>query len=270
MKLLMKITLVLGVLLLFTADSLMAQDMIYQKGKTEAVQAKVIEIGLVDIKYRIWEERKEGVVYSIEKSNVDRIEFENGRTERYGEGTLEQGSNFTGQKKRALKISFLGPLTSSTAIAYEQSIKPGQSMEFKGTIVGLGINNFTESRGFIGAASYRFYRKPSFITSDLKRRHILQGGYFKPEAFIGRTSYDMSRYVYDPITFDSTYKEGREGSTTGGVVLNFGKQWVAGDVFVVDLHAGIGYGGGTSYSGYIVAPEVNVVYSFGLDIGFAF
>lgn len=270
MKFLMKIMLIVGVLFLLTTDNLMAQDMIYEKGKTEAVQAKVIEIGLIDIKYRIWEEGKDGVVYSVEKSSVDRIEFENGRTERYGEETLERESNFTGQKKRAIKVSFLGPLVASTSIAYEHSIKPGQSMEFKGTIVGLGLNNFTESRGFIGAASYRFYRKPSFITSDLKRRHILQGAYFKPEAFIGHTSYDISRYVYDPINFDSYYEEGREGSTTGGLVLNFGKQWVAGDVFVVDLHAGIGYGGGTSYAGYIVAEEISVVYSFGLDIGFAF
>ncbi len=270
MKLLMKIMLVVGVLFLLTTDNLVAQDMIYEKGKTEAVQAKVIEIGLVDIKYRIWEEAEDGVVYSIEKSNVDRIEFENGRTESYGEETIEQSSNFIGQKKRALKISFLEPLMASTSIAYEHSIKPGQSMEFRGTIVGLGINNFAESRGFIGSAAYRFYRKPSFITSDLKRRHILQGGYFKPEAFIGSTSYDISRYIYDPFTYNGYIEEGRESSMTGGFLLNFGKQWVAGDVFVVDLHAGIGYGGGTNFSGYIVAGDVGVVYSFGLDIGFAF
>lgn len=264
MKFLMKFMLIAGVLFLLTTDNLMAQDMIYEKGKNEAVQAKVIEIGLVDIKYRIWEEAKDGVVYSIEKSNVDRIEFENGRTERYGEETLEQSSNFTGQKKRALKISFLGPLLGSTSIAYEHSIKPGQSMEFRGTIVGLGINNPLASRGFMGAASYRFYRKPSFVTSDLKRRHILQGAYFKPEAFIGHTSYDSIRWIFDPNDQE------RESSTVGGFLINFGKQWVAGDVFVVDLHAGIGYGGGTSYAGYIVAEEANVVYSFGLDIGFAF
>ncbi len=265
MKFLIKIMLVSGVLFLFTADSLMAQDVIYEKGKTEAVQAKVIEIGLADIKYRIWEERKDGVVYSIEKSNIDRIEFENGRTERYGEEMLEQSSNFTGQKKRVLKISFLEPLTASTTIAYEQSLRPGHSLEFRGTIVGAGINNdFRNAGGFIGAASYKFYRKPSFVTSDLKRRHLLQGGYFKPEVFFGYTSYDDVRFLFDPVN------ETRESSVAGGFLLNLGKQWVAGDVFVVDLHFGIGYGGGNSYFGYIIEENTNIAASFGLDIGFAF
>jgi len=264
MKLLIKITLALGVLFLFTANDLMAQDMIHLKNKTEAVQAKVIEVGSVEIKYRIWEEATDGVVYLVEKSAVDKIEFENGRTEEFGQETIDQDSNFTGQKKRVLKISFIEPMLGSTTIAYEQSMRPGQGLEFRATIVGAGLNNDNrEARGFIGAAAYKFYRKPSFVTSDLKRRHVLQGGYFKPEVFVGNTSYTNNRFLFDPMD------ETRESSTTGGVLLNFGKQWIAGDVFAIDLHAGIGFGSGDSYFGYIVA-ENNIALSFGLDIGFAF
>lgn len=266
MKLLMKIMLILGVSVLLTADSLIAQDMIYTKDKKEAIEAKVIEVSSAEIKYRIWEEAKDGVVYSVEKSAIDKIEFENGRTEHFGQEMIDQDRNFTGQKKRVLKISFIEPMIASTSITYEQNIKPGRSLEFKATIVGAGLNNdLREARGFIGGASYKFYRKPSFVTSDLKRRHLLQGAYFKPEVFIGHTSYDnWIRYIYsDPM------EEARESSATGGFLLNLGRQWVAGDVFVVDLHAGIGFGAGESCFGYIVA-ENNIAFSFGLDIGFAF
>ena len=264
MKFFKNIVLAFSLLFVLTANELMAQDMIYMKGKKEAISAKVMEIGSVEIKYRIWEEAKDGVLYSAEKSAIERIEFENGRTEHFGQETLEQDSNFTGQKKRALKISFLEPMMASTTIAYEQSLKPGRSMEFRGTIVGAGVNNdIREAGGFIGAASYRFYKKPSFITSDLKRRHLLQGSYFKPEAFIGHTSYNSNRF------FDFMPDEDRESTTTAGFLLNFGKQWVAGGVFVVDLHVGIGFGGGDSFFGYLVT-ENNIATSFGLDIGFAF
>jgi len=261
MKFFINTMLIVGVLFLLTANNLMAQDMIYAKDKKEAIEAKVIEIGSVEIKYRLWEEAKDGVIYSVEKSAVYRIEFENARTEYFGQETIEQDSNFTGQKKRALKISFIEPMLGSTTISYEQNIKPGRSMEFRGTIVGAGLNNDIQASGFVGAVSYKFYRKPSFVTSDLKRRHILQGGYFKPEVFVGHTSYEIYRSF--------TSSEVRESSTTGGFLLNFGKQWVAGDVFVVDLHTGIGFGGGESYYGYTIVGD-NIVLSFGLDIGFAF
>ncbi len=262
MKFNLSITVMLSIL--FLASNLQAQDIIHMKKKNEKIEVKVLEIGTSEIKYKKWEEKEEGVTYSVDRTAVYSIKFENGRTEYFGDETIDREEFFAGQKKRAIKISFIEPMIASTTLSYEQSLKPGHSLEFRGTIVGLGFNNdnFRSAGGFIGAASYRLYTKPSFLTTDLRRAHVLQGWYIKPELFLGSTSYD--NYI-----FLSGSNDTRVSSTTGGFLLNFGKQWVAGDVFVVDIHSGIGYGGGTSNHGYIVI-ENNIAFSFGLDIGIAF
>ena len=168
-------------LFLFAANDLTAQDVIHLKNKKEPIQAKVIEIGTGEIKYKLWVEKEDGLTYVIEKFAVTRIVFQNGRTEFFGVETLDIEEYFEGQKKRAIKISFLGPLFGSTSITYEQSIKPSRNIEIKAAIVGLGFNGRSrDARGFIAGIGYKLFKKPSFVTSDLRRRHLLQGGYIKP------------------------------------------------------------------------------------------
>jgi hypothetical protein len=43
-----------------------------------------------------------------------------------------------------------------------------------------------------------------------------------------------------------------------------------GDVFIIDVGFGIGYGFGTSHKAYFVSDEANVAFTFTLDIGLAY
>lgn len=249
-------------LFLFTANDAFAQDKIYKKNKSEPILAKVLEIGTGEIKYKLYEEQGDDLVYVIEKEFIIKIEFESGRTEYYGKEKMDVEEYFEGQKKRALKISFVGPLIGQTSFIYEQNIRPGRSWEAKAVIVGLGFNRDLDAnaRGFIGSASYKLYRKPTFVTSDLRRRHILQGAYLKPEIFVGSITRDVNLF--------GAGSDQRESDVIAGFMLNLGKQWVFADVVPLDVSIGIGYGSGESSTAYIVSD--GFAFTSGLNIGIAF
>ena len=255
------------VLFLFASNDAFAQDKIYKKNKSEPILAKVVEIGTGEIKYKLWEEQAEGLIYVVEKTTISHIEFENGRTEYYGREKMDMEEYFEGQKKRAFKVAFLGPLVGVTSFTYEQNIRPGRSWEARGSIVGLGFNDVDgdNSKGFVGSFAYKLYRKPTFVTSDLRRRHILQGAYIKPEIFFGSVTRDELRFNQNGLGVTDV----RETKITGGLILNFGKQWVFGDVVPLDVSIGIGYGAGEISSPYIVS-DAGFAFGSGLNIGIAF
>lgn len=211
-----------------------AQDIIHKKNG-QVLQTKVVELGTGEIKYRLFDQ-PDGPIYVVEKESIAKIIFQDGHTEYYGSQRMDDTQIFEGQRKRDLKISFLGPLIGYTDLLYEQNIRPGRSWEVKATIVGLGKQQEDRPRGFIGSAAYKFYKKPTFYTNDMKRSHLLQGGYIKPEFYLGTTSHDEIFSGGDE----------RKSSTVAGLLLNFGKQWVFDDAFVLDLAFGIGYGSGES------------------------
>ena len=254
MKHLTKILIILFVALL--ASSAEAQDVIHKKnGKT--IEAKIVELGTTEIKYRQFSE-PDGPIYVEEKENITKIVFQDGRTEFYGTPRMDDAAMFEGQKKSAIKISFLGPLLGYTNILYERNIKPGRSWEVKAGIIGLGKQYDDKAVGFLGSWAYKFYRKPDFHTAEMKRTHILQGGYLKPEIFAGYSSF----YDVD----DSTNNE-KESHGTFGLLLNIGKQWVFDSDLVLDLAFGIGYGGGESRRSIYVVGDSGFAGNFTLNLG---
>lgn len=256
MKLLLK-SLCLVVFVL-TAYHTQAQDVIHKKSG-KVIEAKVVELGTSEIKYKLYD-NPDGPIYVDEKENIDKIVFQDGHTEQYGTTRMDASEMFAGQKKSAIKVGFLGPLTGQTTIVYERNIKPGRSWEIKAALIGLGRKTEMESKGFIGSYAYKFYKKPTFYTSDMKRSHLLQGGYIKPELFAGFTSFNEG--------FDyNNNSDLRSESFTGGVLLNIGKEWVFDDAFVLDLSFGFGYGAGESYSAIWVEPSSGFAFTGNLSIG---
>ena len=256
MKFLLKMLAVSVVLL--TAYQSQAQDIIHKKNG-KVIEAKVVELGTSEIKYKMFSD-PDGPIYVDEKENIDKIIFQNGRTEQYGTSRIDASEMFAGQKKAAIKVGFLGPLTGQTTIVYERNIKPGRSWEAKGVLVGLGRKTDYEATGFIGSYAYKFYKKPTFYTSDMKRSHLLQGGYIKPELFVGYTSFD------DDFDYNSNTSTRSESFTTG-LLLNLGKEWIFDDAFVLDLSFGFGYGAGESYSAIWVEPTTGFAFTGNLSIG---
>ena len=157
---------------------------------------------------------------------------------------------FVGQKTRVLKANFVANFWGTTKISYEQILKPGRSLELKGTLIDMG------AEGGFGSVGYKFYKKPTFIAPGMRRRNILEGTYFKPEIFVGMAKRET--------LFDTA----DEAEMSAGVVLNIGKQWVVAETIVIDTFFGVGTGAGNSLRGYLVND--GLVMTSGLSFGFAF
>jgi len=164
----------------------------------------------------------------------------------------EKDEYFEGQKRRALKVNFIGNFLGTTKLSYEQIHRPGRSFELKATFVERG------KQGIFGSVGYKIFKKPTFIAPNMKRRHLLEGTYFKPEIFFGMAK--------DEDWTDAKTKA--KAKSAYGVVLNIGKQWVFGDAIIIDTYFGTGVGTGKQIRGY--ATGKGLVLTGGLSFGFAF
>lgn len=250
--------------------TLTAQDLIHKKNK-EIIEAKVIESSMTELKYRNYND-EEGVIYVIDKSLLTKVEYENGTTDAFLNGgeLIDNPEVYLGQADQLIKVSFFGPIIGYTNFIYERNLAPGRSWEAKLSVIGLGFNGENTDRGAIGSFSYKLYRKPNYYQARSKRAHLMQGGYIRPELFIGHVAYDEREYNY---LFSEPEIISREKSVVGGFLINIGKQWVFGDSVVFDIAAGMGYGKGKSSRAFFVNStdgDVGLAGSVTMNIGWAF
>ncbi|MGZ5246019.1 MAG: hypothetical protein ACXWV5_03000 [Flavitalea sp.] len=232
--------------LFFVSSGLIAQDKIYKKGG-EVIKARVIEIGVDEIKYKVFE-NQDGPVYVIDKDRILKVEFENGKTESY-QNALNDPAVYIDQKKKIIKVGFLSPLSGYLPITYEQNIAPGRSFELTAGIIGLGKNevirynfngsleNIRRNQGGLSlGAGYKFYKLPTFFNRGVRMSHVMQGFYVRPQFTTGIYSENATAYKNN--------QEVMEKRTVwfGGLTVDIGQQWVFADRFAIDLFIGLGYG----------------------------
>lgn len=248
-------------LLLLAMQSMDAQDRIIKRDGNIIV-CKVEEIGSDEIKYT-QDEYGPDLQFGILKSKIDKIIFVDGKEMRIDHLELAmetaEGNSadlFLVQRRNAIKIAFFSPLTGVTAFSYERAIKPGRSLEFTLSLIGLGFNNPEDAAGIGLKAGYKFIRSPDHYIRGMRYAHILKGGYVKPELSFAR--YNLR----------STNEEVMKAA----LMVNLGKQWVFSDVFLVEIYVGAGYGMTTSR---LEDPEyphdfvvVDPAFPLALDAGF--
>lgn len=238
------------ILFLLASSTVIAQDKIFMK-KGEVIKAKITEIGVAEIKYKLFDE-PDGPVYVIEKDRLLKIEFENGRKASY-KTSLKDPELYDDQSKHAVKFNFLSPLFGHTWLAYEKSLKPGRSLELSLSIIGLGKDISTEDyyydpntntshdykRGSAGAAvgfGYKFIKTPDFINNGSVRfAHLLQGSYLKPIVYTGFYQENAIVNKANMVT-----KE-KKSIVYGTMMLELGKQWVIDNKVILDMFLGFGY-----------------------------
>lgn len=253
---------------LFISNSLFSQDQIIKKNN-EVINCRVREIGTTEVKYNL-PDFPEDVLFSIDNAQVRKVVFAS-KQERLIVDELNNPDNYLDDRKNAIKIDFLSPLTGNTTFAYEHSMKPGQSFEATMGIIGLGFDpSDRDAWGTFFRIGYKFIQSPDFYFSRMRYAHLLKGGYVKPEIAFGYfTQYD-SRDYWPPNNIPE-----REEVFTLTIQLVLGKQWIFNNSFLVDFFVGVGYGfdggDGDYYYGYAIAPsEFPVSGSAGLKIGYLF
>lgn len=234
-------------LVIFLCSYVFAQDRIY-KLKGTVIKAKVIEIGIEEIKYRLFD-KPDGPIYVVDKSNLNRIEFFDGTVEKY-KSNFKDPENYEGQLSRAIKINFLSPLLGYSQFSFEKMVSPLKSYELSVGIIGAGknyqIDNYYYSTGqylpykrnaFGGfaEAGYKFNKLPDFWQKGTRMTHIMQGTYIKPTATLGYYSDNALNYKTGSPVLE------KRNNLFGAIILNFGHQWVLGDKFLIDVYTGLGY-----------------------------
>lgn len=237
---------ILFLLIILFTTQLFAQDKIY-KLKGTVINAKVIEIGTDEIKYKLFDS-PDGPVYVVDKSSLNRIEFADGRVEKY-KLSYKDPQNYEGQLSKAVKINFLAPLLGYSQFSFEKSISPLKSYELGLGIIGAGknyqIDNYyingqyqpykrSAFGGFV-EAGYKFNKLPNFFNKGVRMTHIMQGSYVKPTAILGFYTDNAVNYKTGNPVLE------KRNNVFGAIILNFGHQWVFGDKFLIDIYYGLGY-----------------------------
>lgn len=215
-----------------------AQDKIYKKGG-DVIEVKVIEVGTAEVKYHIFNDQG-GPMYTLDKSRIIKVVYENGRTETFSPN-LKNPALYADQAKTGLKFNFLAPLFGYTQINLEHNLRPGKSYELALGLIGLGKrqklwfdeDTYRKAAGAFLGAGYKFSKIPDFINNTERYSHVLQGIYAKPEIVFGVYGQNLEDFSNGEPVYKTT--------VFGGFLLNFGKQWVLGDSFLIDMYFGLGY-----------------------------
>jgi hypothetical protein len=231
----------------FFSSGAFSQDIIFKRNGTQ-VKGKVVEVGTTEIKYKL-PDNLDGPLYAVDKNTISKVVYENGRVENYV-NDIKDPENYSGQLKRALKFDFLAPLLGYSQFSYEQSTGVGKSYEVSLGIIGLGKSTQLEyydnylntvkrqQRGLFASAGYKFNKWPDFLFGRTRFTHLMQGAYAKPVFYLGH--YSQNQVVYKTAT--NSYVVDKQKVTFGALQIEFGKQWVFGEKFLMDLYWGLGYG----------------------------
>lgn len=229
-------------LFLLSQADVFAQDLIVLKHKQDTLKVKVTEVGVDEVKYKLWPVQENDPVMVIEKKQIRKIILESGTTLNFFLDDIEDPKNYIGQRKHLLKTDIISPVIGVTSLAYERSIKPGRSYEIGLGLVGLGFNlSDQDMMGAFVRAGYKFINTPDITTRSMRFSHLLKGGYIRPElVFINYTFRNQYSIMMSPSY--ATYR------TTGGAfIVNFGKQYVFSNIIALDVFAGLGIGTQNTY-----------------------
>lgn len=244
----------LYLLLLFVlglAATTRSQDKIYKKGG-EIIEVNIIEVGTDEIKYRVFSDQS-GPMYSLDKDRIIKVVYQNGRVETY-QSNLKDPKLYEDQAKDAIKVNFLAPLLGYTQLNFEHNLRPGRGYELSLGIIGLGkrqdigsfydgttnrtTTTYREASGVFIGGGYKFSKMPDFVNKGAKYSHVLQGSYVKPELILGIYKHNN---IQSFPGGGSSPRVSRESISFGGLLINLGKQWVLGELLLIDLYGGLGY-----------------------------
>ena len=222
-----------------------AQDRII-KITNDTIMCQVKEVGDDEVKYTQKDFRGD-LIFGIDKNKVSRIIFSDGKELTFKDSMYDP-AKYEKQHKNALKVGFLSPLFGATSFTFEHSLRPGDSWEVTLGIIGLGsdITNNSPSGAYL-KLGYKFIRSPDFYLKGMQYSHILKGAYIRPEVCFSTYSF-KSGLMYDYFGNLITDSNSRKTNTMFAIMLNFGKQWVFQDRFLIDWFTGAGYGFGSTNS----------------------
>ena len=223
------------------STSVSAQDIIITK-TGERIEAKIIEINDVEIKYREYID-PDGIIFTMARGKIREIRYETGRREKEVPDQLDE-AYYVDDAKQALKLNFTGLANATTTLIYEYGLTPGSSLEGQLKINGLGFNNDYKKSGVGLAFGYKAKLGSLFKQRNSYRpKHYLAGGYLRPMIGFNYASYndpiEYNDYIYVHLGFD------------------IGVQWIIQNALALDLFIGWHYYGGSFDESFPGGDSIN-------------
>lgn len=250
-----------------------AQDVIKQKNGEE-LEVKIIELADDYVKFYYFED-PDKVEIVMNRSLIREIDFEYGRKETEIDPGLNE-SYFVDDKRGNILANFTAFASNTGSLAYERSLDPNSSIGGVIKLHGVGANTgfFDDRSGFGIEANYKVKTGNIFKKNDYRPRHLLQGGYLRPN--LGFSTADFTRedngFGEDSQEYSFIY---------GG--FDIGKQWVFNNTLSLDIFTGINFFGGSfeeTFNGEVVDDPLleindgnlaggdNVGVRYGVQLGF--
>ncbi|MBK3516658.1 hypothetical protein [Carboxylicivirga marina] len=198
------------------------------KTSNDTINCVIKEIGDLEIKYSN-PDVSETILFGIDKSDVAKVILANGKVLTFTK-SISNPANYADNHKNIIKVNFLSPLFNSLKMSYERSIRPGRSFETTLGIIGVGNDIYeADEKGAFIKIGLKYIKSPDYYLRGQRYAHILKGTYIRPEIA-------FSYYSYDYHVDDMFYSSDKERKTNAmfGILLNFGKQWVIDNGFIVD------------------------------------
>lgn len=239
----MKKSLLLSILAFFLLNvTAFSQDIIHMR-TGEVLEVYVTKIGVDEISYTLTKESR--LEISVDKTQVSEIILEDGTRYTFDlDGLSLAPIDYNSQKRQALKVGIFSPLWGYFRVEYERNLKPGHSLLITANVIGLGMNfNDENQSGFGASVGYKFMTNPTYYQSRQKRAHRMMGSYLMVEAATNIFSKEM--YMYN--TVDYTTSKALVSMFTGALIFSYGKQFVFGNIAVLDYSVGAGYGFRNTY-----------------------
>ncbi len=221
-----------------------AQDQLFLIGHLEVVLIKVIEIKKNEVAFKYWPIEENPEIRIEPKSSIHKIIFESGSIFIFNDVLLPKQVLQYEQRRTAIKIKPLAILNSAISLSVEHLIRP--RLSFEGSICYLGLGDY-ESRnlyfnsiisvkgGFI-KAGVKLIDTPKKSKKVNRYMHVLKGAYFKPElVYLNHTNIYSDGFGFQSTAVEVNY-------SGAGLFLNFGRQWVFNDNFLIDIYLGPGLG----------------------------
>jgi len=281
------------VFLCFCALGYSQSDTLYTR-KQEKIPCKIIEINEFDIKYKR-PENIDGPLYVINKTTVVKYTLSNGFTELLlpDELSIENEHQEILQKRSVIKIHPFSFVNNQISLAYERVIKVGMNLDIEAGYSNSGIND----HGLFGTISNEafntgFYIKPGvkfFVGQDysvrgLKYAHPLKGRYIRLDLAFSYLNYQNILFGYK----NSSPLYTNMNTVAFGGFVNYGRQFILGNLFTLDYYIGIGFTGQaqafsnpahtsssyydgsnvSNYHGFLRTPGVGLSYTLGFRLGY--
>jgi hypothetical protein len=203
------------------------QDKIVKRDFKE-ILCKVSEIGTTEIKYKK-AGNLDGPVYSVKKSEVLKIVFENGSEEKFETNLMSVVPSGNRHYKRAITTRPFSLISGHLSIGYQQALHPSRALIAEFGFIGPKLGEGEDATGAYGRIGFRLKRTPEVVMEGMEWGYNLSGMYVQPELTYSNFSSDGGGFSL-PGRFSSS-----------AFLLTLGKQMVVGDIVTFDLSGSLGY-----------------------------